>query len=39
MKLTDSELAFLEKNHSAAMITVTTGGIPRVARVGVALID
>ena len=39
MKLTDSELAFLERNHSAAMITVTADGIPKVARVGVALID
>lgn len=39
MKLTDSELGFLEKNHSAAMITVTADGIPKVARVGVALID
>lgn len=39
MKLSDSELAFLEKNHSAAMITVTADGIPKVVRVGVALID
>jgi hypothetical protein len=39
MKLTDSELAFLVKNHSAAMITVTPDGISKVARVGVALID
>ena len=39
MKLTDSEIAFLEKNHSAAMITVTPDGIAKVARVGVALID
>jgi len=39
MKLTDSELVFLEKNHSAAMITVTPDGIAKVARVGVALID
>jgi hypothetical protein len=39
MKLTDSELAFLEKNHSAAMITTTPDGIAKVARVGVALID
>ena len=39
MKLTDSEVAFLERNHSAAMITVTADGIPKVARVGVALID
>jgi hypothetical protein len=39
MKLTDSELAFLEKNHSAAMVTVDADGIPKVVRVGVALID
>lgn len=39
MKLTDQELAFLERNHSAAMITVTADGTPKVARVGVALID
>ena len=39
MKLTDPEIAFLEKNHSAAMITVTADGIAKVARVGVALID
>jgi uncharacterized pyridoxamine 5'-phosphate oxidase family protein len=39
MKLTDSELAFLEKNHSAAMVTVSADGIPKVVRVGVALID
>ena len=39
MKLTDSELAFLEKHHSAAMITVSGDGIPKVVRVGVALID
>jgi Pyridoxamine 5'-phosphate oxidase len=39
MKLTDSERAFLEKNHSAAMITVTADGVAKVARVGVAVID
>ena len=39
MKLTDPELAFLEKNHSAAMITVNADGVPKVVRVGVALID
>jgi hypothetical protein len=39
MKLTDSELAFLSANHSAAMITVGPDGIAKVARVGVALID
>jgi hypothetical protein len=39
MKLSDNELAFLEKNHSAAMVTVNADGIAKVARVGVALID
>lgn len=39
MKLTDSELAFLSANHSAAMVTVGPDGIAKVARVGVALID
>ena len=39
MKLTDSELAFLQKNTSAAMVTVNSDGIAKVARVGVALID
>ncbi|HKY77243.1 MAG TPA: pyridoxamine 5'-phosphate oxidase family protein [Acidimicrobiia bacterium] len=39
MKLTDSELAFLEKHHSAAMITVSAHGVPKVVRVGVAMID
>jgi pyridoxamine 5'-phosphate oxidase-like protein len=39
MKLSDSELAFLSANHSAAMVTVAAGGIAKVARVGVAMID
>jgi uncharacterized pyridoxamine 5'-phosphate oxidase family protein len=39
MKLTEPELAFLEKNHSAAMITVASDGLAKVARVGVALVD
>jgi hypothetical protein len=39
MKLTDPELAFLEKNHSAAMVTVNADGIPKIVRVGVAVID
>jgi len=39
MKLTESELAFLADHHAAAMITVTPDGIPKVARVGVALVD
>ena len=39
MKLSDSEIAFLEKNHSAAMVTVAADGIAKVARVGVGLVD
>jgi PPOX class probable F420-dependent enzyme len=39
MNLTDSELDFLTKNHSAAMVTVAPDGIAKVARVGVAVID
>jgi hypothetical protein len=39
MKLSDSELAFLSANHSAAMVTVAADGIAKVARVGVAVID
>jgi Pyridoxamine 5'-phosphate oxidase len=39
MKLSDSELAFLSANHSAAMVTVAADGIAKVARVGVAMID
>lgn len=39
MKLSESEIAFLEKNHSAAMVTVNSDGIAKVARVGVALVD
>ena len=38
MKLSDSEIVFLQKNHSAAMVTVAADGIAKVARVGVALI-
>ncbi|MCA1842696.1 MAG: pyridoxamine 5'-phosphate oxidase family protein [Actinobacteria bacterium] len=39
MKLSDSELAFLRTNHSAAMITVGPEGLAKATRVGVALID
>jgi len=31
--------AFLEQNHSAAMITLRADGTPHVARIGVALVD
>ena len=37
--LGEDERAFLERNHSAAMITIERGGLPRPVRVGVALVD
>ena len=33
------ERAFVDANHSAAMITLGGDGVPKVARVGVALMD
>jgi hypothetical protein len=39
MSLSPADVAFLHKNHSAAMITVTAGGVAKAARVGVALVD
>jgi PPOX class probable F420-dependent enzyme len=39
MALSDSERAFLDQHRQAAMITVGSDGRPRVARVGVALVD
>src|SRR5437762_13624972 len=39
MPLSDGEKQFLENNRSAAMITIAGDGQPKVARVGVALID
>lgn len=39
MTISESDLAFLEANHSAAMITVGRDGMPKVARVGVAFVD
>ena len=39
MALTSAETAFLESQHSAAMITVGSGGVPKAVRVGVALVD
>ena len=39
MALSESERAFLERTHQAAMITVGRDGRPRVARVGVNLVD
>ncbi len=34
-----SDAAYLENNHSAAMITLRGDGMPHVARVGVVLVD
>jgi uncharacterized pyridoxamine 5'-phosphate oxidase family protein len=39
MTLSETDTEFLEKNHSAAMITLGSDGIPKVARVAVALVD
>ena len=39
MALSEHDTKFLEANHAAAMITVAKDGTPKVARVGVALID
>ena len=38
MVLSDRDVAFLEANRSAAMITVGADGRPKAARVGVALV-
>jgi PPOX class probable F420-dependent enzyme len=34
--LSDADLDFLERQHSAAMLTIGAGGMPKVVRVGVA---
>ncbi len=39
MPLTPHDLEFLETRHGAAMITLGADGLPKVARVGVALVD
>jgi PPOX class probable F420-dependent enzyme len=39
MNLSDSQHAFLENNHSAAMTTIGNDGTPRSVRVAVALVD
>jgi PPOX class probable F420-dependent enzyme len=39
LNLSESQRAFLELHHTAAMITVGRDGTPRVARVGVALVE
>ena len=35
----DKTQAFLDKNHSAGMVTLRADGTPHVVRVGVALVD
>jgi PPOX class probable F420-dependent enzyme len=39
MAFSEDEREFLEKNHSAAMVTLRPDGAPHVVRVGVALVD
>ena len=39
MSLSETELGYLADHHSAAMITVGADGAPKVARVGVAVVD
>lgn len=38
MSLTAAEMEFLTREHRAAMITIGPGGVPKAARVGVALV-
>ena len=39
MTFSPEHLAFLETNHTAAMVTLTREGMPHAVRVGVALVD
>lgn len=39
MGLSESDLAYLQEHHAAAMITVAPDGVAKVARVGVAVVD
>jgi hypothetical protein len=39
MTLSESDLGFLQKNHSAAMITVAPDGVAKPARVAIAMVD
>jgi PPOX class probable F420-dependent enzyme len=39
MALDEHDMQFLQDHHSAGMITVAPDGTPKVARVGVALVD
>ncbi|MFZ0216830.1 MAG: pyridoxamine 5'-phosphate oxidase family protein [Candidatus Dormiibacterota bacterium] len=38
MALASKEIAFLERVHSAAMITISGGGVPKSVRVGIAIV-
>lgn len=39
MSLSDEDVSFLMRHHSAAMITIGENGLPKPVRVGVALVD
>ena len=39
MSLSDEDVSFLMRHHSAAMITIGDSGLPKPVRVGVALVD
>lgn len=39
MDLTAKQIGFLADNHSAGMVTVGDDGMPKIVRVGVALVD
>jgi hypothetical protein len=39
MALTPTEVSFLDRQHSAAMITISNGGVPKPVRVGIALVN
>ena len=39
MELSDHDLEFIRNNHQAAMITIGRDGQPKVARMGVALVE
>jgi len=39
MELNDAQRAFLEMNHSVAMITVGRDGVPKAVRAGINLVD
>ena len=39
MPLSEQETSFLEAHQTAAMVTISADGMPKVARVGVSLVD